>query len=125
MIYLDTHVVIWLYAGLTEKFNSQARTLINQHELLISPIVHLEIQYLYEVGRIAADSETIITDLKQRIGLRTCHIPFEDVVARATNLAWTRDPFDRLIVAQAQVGRGLLLTKDEIILKHFPNAIWP
>ncbi len=125
MIYLDTHVVVWLYAGLTEQFSPQARSLINQHELLISPIVHLEIQYLYETGRITVDSGTIITDMNQRIGLRTCDIPFGEVIARAVSLAWTRDPFDRLMVAQAQAGQGLLLTKDETIRNHFSNAVWP
>ena len=48
MIYLDTHVVVWLYAGLTEKFSDPTRELINSHEITISPIVRLELQYLYE-----------------------------------------------------------------------------
>ena len=67
MIYLDTHVVIWLYADLVERFSPRARALINQNDLLISPIVRLEMQYLYEIGRITVDSETILSDLKQSI----------------------------------------------------------
>ncbi len=125
MIYLDTHVVIWLYAGLEEKFSQQARALINQHDLLISPIVRLEVQYLYEVGRITVDARAIIDDLEERIGLQICDAPFDQVVSRSMALSWTRDPFDRLIVAQAQVGWEPLLTKDETIRSHFPNAIWP
>lgn len=49
MIYLDTHVVVWLYAGLTAKLSDLAKLLINKHELYISPIVRLELQYLYEI----------------------------------------------------------------------------
>ena len=125
MIYLDTHVVIWLYAGLVEKFTPQARALINESDLLISPIVGLELQYLHELHWITVDSSTIIADLEHRIGLRICDAPFGDVVARALALSWTRDPFDRLIVAQAQTRQSPLLTKDATILARFPEALWP
>jgi len=124
LIYLDTHVVVWLYAGLTEPFSAQARNLINEHDLLISPIVRLELQYLYEIGRITVPSDAIIEDLGQRIGLDVCSLPFEKVVGRALAYAWTRDPFDRLIVAQAETGGGLLLTKDRAILQNAPHAVW-
>ena len=125
MIYLDTHVVIWLYADLAEKFSPHARLLINENDLLISPIVSLEIQYLYEVNRITVGSNAIISDLKQRIGLRICDAPFGEVTAQAIALSWTRDPFDRLIVAQAKVRGSPLLTKDEMILARFEDAVWP
>ena len=125
MIYLDTHVVVWLYAGLAEKFSPQARALINKNDLLISPIIGLELQYLYEIDRIAVESSVIIADLERRIGLRVCDAPFDQVVTRAIALPWTRDPFDRLIVAQAQVGESPLLTKDGTILARFPDAVWP
>ncbi|MCB8766407.1 hypothetical protein [Planktothrix agardhii] len=39
MIYLDTHVVVWLYAGLTDKLSNLAKSLINTHDLYISPMV--------------------------------------------------------------------------------------
>ncbi len=124
MIYLDTHVVIWLYADLAERFSPRARALINQNDLLISPIVRLEMQYLYEIGRITVDSETILSDLKQSIGLQLCDLPFDDVVSRSINISWTRDPFDRLIIAQAMAGHGQLLTKDKTILDKFSDAVW-
>lgn len=124
MIYLDTHAVVWLYAGLTEPFSRQARSFINEHDLLISPVVQLEMQYLYEIGRLTVDSPTITVDLERRLGLHVCDLSFSAVVGRALNLSWTRDPFDRLIVAQAEVGEGLLLTKDRNILQHFAQAVW-
>ena len=35
LIYLDTHLVVWLYAGLTSKLSDRAKHLINEHELYI------------------------------------------------------------------------------------------
>lgn len=43
MIYLDTHVVVWLYAFGAEKLSKRARELMEQpSSLLISPMVLLE-----------------------------------------------------------------------------------
>jgi PIN domain nuclease of toxin-antitoxin system len=36
---------------------------------------------------------------------------------------WTRDPFDRLIVANAK-GFAWLISADEAIRKHYPRAVW-
>jgi len=37
---------------------------------------------------------------------------------------WTRDPFDRLIVAHAAANDARLLTKDEKIRRHYKRAVW-
>jgi len=49
LIYLDTHIVVWLYTGLLEKFSQSIQTILNENEILISPIVRLELAYLYEI----------------------------------------------------------------------------
>ncbi len=40
------------------------------------------------------------------------------------DLTWTRDPFDRWIVATAKLHRSPLITKDEKIQHHYADAIW-
>lgn len=124
MIYLDTHVVVWLYAGETDRFSADARQLIEANELLISPVVLLELEYLYEIGRISVGALAITEDLTQRIGLRLCQKDFSAVVRQALSLQWTRDPFDRLLVAQAALADSLLLSKDQIIHANYANARW-
>jgi PIN domain nuclease of toxin-antitoxin system len=124
MIYLDTHILLWLYAGLLERFTSRGRELLEQSELLISPCVKLELQYLYEIGRTTVPAGRIIDDLSEQIGLYVCDIPFDTVINRAIALNWTRDPFDRLIAAQA-LCRGIpLLTKDKSIRRRLKSAVW-
>jgi len=124
LIYLDTHVVVWLYAGLENKFTPFAKTLINHHDLLISPVVRLELQYLYEIQRLTEPANTIVADLVSRIGLRSCEKPFNAVVDQALTIGWTRDPFDRLLVAHAGLNQNVLLTKDTTILTHYALAKW-
>ena len=69
MIYPDTHVVVWLYAGEIKKLTKQARDLINGHEVIISSVVRLELQYLFEIQRIRDEANEIVLDLSDRICL--------------------------------------------------------
>ncbi|HFQ94600.1 MAG TPA: PIN domain-containing protein [Anaerolineae bacterium] len=124
MIYLDTHIVVWLYAGLKEKFSLPAKKLINENDLYVSPIVRLELQYLYEIQRITVDSRIVIADLSSRIALQVCDNNFNAIVGLATEFSWTRDPFDRLIVANASLHDNILVSKDRNILAHYPHARW-
>jgi PIN domain nuclease of toxin-antitoxin system len=124
MIYLDTHVVVWLYGGLVAEFSPTASAAIEGNELLISPMVRLELRYLHETGRITVPPAKVIGALERDLGLAICPQPFSLVVRQAEQVGWTRDPFDRLIVGQAEAGAFPLLTRDELIRKHFANAIW-
>ena len=68
-VFIDTHVVIWLFLGAITKLPQKVQTLIESNDLCISPIVILEIQYLKEIGRINVASNEIISDLQAKIGL--------------------------------------------------------
>ncbi|WP_017749710.1 PIN domain-containing protein [Scytonema hofmannii] len=83
MIYLDTHVVAWLYSGLTDKLTDIAKTLINENEVYISEIVRLELQYLYEIKRIKDKPDLIIAHLSNQIGLQICERSFNDIISMA------------------------------------------
>jgi len=124
LIYLDTHVVVWLYAGKIKKLSEQARGLINDHEIIISPGVRLELQYLFEIQRVTDEANEIVADLSGRIGLKMCDKSFDTIVSGALDLPWTRDPFDRIIVANATINHNILVTKDQNILENYEKAIW-
>lgn len=124
LIYLDTHVVAWLYAGELEGIPATARERIEANDLWISPAVQLELSLLFEIGRTTAPADTVITALHREIGLAVCDLPFSEVVTAASIVHWTRDPFDRLIVGQAEARQAPLLTKDRLIRQHFSLAVW-
>jgi PIN domain nuclease of toxin-antitoxin system len=123
--YLDTHVVAWLYEGLIEKLSATATRAIEQSTLLVSPMVELELQYLHEIGRLTVPSDTIFNALQEEIGLKRTDVPLDAIIAIAKILTWTRDVFDRLIVATAMVTReARLITKDTTIRQHSKVALW-
>jgi len=122
--YLDTHVVAWLYAGQIEQLGTGARERVEQDDLLISPAVVLELEYLKEIGRLKAAAPKIIGELAEDIGLRVCELPFSKIVECALAEKWIRDPFDRLIVGHAKANEAPLVTKDAKIRQHYRRAVW-
>ena len=123
-MYLDTHVVIWLYQKDEERISSLARELIESRDLLVSPMVLLELEYLFETGKTKADAAEIYDYLHDTIQIDVCSKPFGAVVKKAIGMKWTRDQFDRLITAQAALGESTLLTKDDTIRTNYANAVW-
>ena len=124
-IYLDTHVIIWLYVDERNKLSNFAQSIISKnYDLICSPLVKLELQYLYEIGRITDSPDVILTDLADRIGLHLCDKSFSAIINCALSITWTRDVFDRLIVANAMVNENILLSKDHKILENYTHARW-
>ena len=64
MYFLDTHIILWLYQLSLELLSEEAKKAIEENDIFVSPIVVLELQYLFEIGRIRDDSQTIIEYLR-------------------------------------------------------------
>jgi PIN domain nuclease of toxin-antitoxin system len=123
LIYIDTHIAVWLCAGVVGKLSDKAKDLLNSHEIRISPIVRLELQYLYEIKRVTLPANDIVADLSHSIGLKVCDKDFNAVIHRAITLTWTRDPFDRIIVAHALLNEDYLVTMDQTMLGNYTKSI--
>ena len=87
-------------------------------------MVELERALLHETGRLVPKAAEIVSDLKHRIGLRVCDLPFPEIVASAALQDWTRDPFDRVIVGHAAAKGQPLATRDRRMRDHYDRAFW-
>ena len=123
--YLDTNVVVWLAQDALTRISPRAQQALEDADLLVSPMVLIELEYLYEVQRIRVPSQDILTKLQHEIGLRVCDLPFSSVAGMALGEKWTRDPFDRTIVAQAKAnGLAPLISADGEIQQHYIRTVW-
>lgn len=122
--YLDTHVVAWLYAGRVDLLPAAVRDRLEEEELMISPMVLLELEYLFESGKVREGPAPLLHALGGEIGLKVCPLPFPRVEAAARRLSWTRDPFDRLIAGHAQAAGRPLVTRDRSLRHHLEEAVW-
>ncbi len=114
----------WLYEGAERRIPAAARNLIESEEAFVSPIVELELTYLYEVGRVTEPAATPLAGLAKTIGVQVSDTSVGALVRAATDLTWTRDPFDRMIAAHAIVADVPLVTADRTILDNLPLATW-
>lgn len=123
--YLDTNVVFYLIHGDLKRLTQRAQQALERYDLLVSPMVMLELDYLYEAKRIVATGEVILAELYQSIDLRLCSLPFDRIVRTAAKEGWTRDTFDRLIVSNAKANDNApLISSDALIASHYPKTIW-
>lgn len=125
MIHVDTHVAVWTHLGQTRRLTQAARKALGTEPMRFSPMLRLELQLLHETGRLPASSPVaVIHDLVKDFGATESQANWSDVVDLAHSLSWTRDPFDRLIVANAAIDGARLITADNEIVDHFDGAVW-
>ena len=124
MVFLDTHIVAWLYDNKMKFLSKKAIETLEKEELFISPLVILELEYLYEIKKIKVRAHTIIEFLVKNIALKIDNTNLLDIINMAIKETWTRDPFDRLIVAQAKYNDAQIISKDEKIRQNYPKSIF-
>ena len=124
IVYLDTHIVVWLYAGLKNKLTENAKKTIEDCDVFISQMVRLELQYLFEIGRIKVKPSKIIKSLSKSINLKITDCPLNKIMDEALKIDWTRDVFDRLLTAEAKTKQSNFITADEDIRVNYSQAIW-
>lgn len=123
--YLDTHVVIWLCENKVAKLSPAALDAINNNDLLISPAVLIELNFLQQIGRVIRNPLDLAKQLRTQLNVRVCDHSFPDLAETALFESWTRDPFDLLIVAHAKANNySMLVTQDEKIRQNYPKAVW-
>ena len=112
---LDTHVLIWLLEG-DERLGVEARAAMAR-----APDVHVSAASLWEIaikvelGRLQAPDD--LPEVVRRAGLQRLPVTGEHAwsVQGVAGLPH-RDPFDRLLVAQASVEGLSLVTADRALL---------
>lgn len=123
MIHLDTHVAVGLRSG-DKKRLRPVRAMLERDDLRLSPFVVLELQALFEIGRLRENGRWIAERLAEDHGVLVHDGGLGEAASRALDLSFTRDPYDRLIAAHALASGASLLTVDETLLAHVSCARW-
>lgn len=117
---LDTHLLLWA-AGEPERLSKQARALIENpdNELLFSAASLWEVAIKRGLGRedFRVDARLLRRGLLDN-GYGELPIISDHVVATESLPAIHRDPFDRILVAQATVEGITLLTIDSLVTQY-------
>lgn len=121
---LDTHLLLWA-AGQPEKLSATAQALVQEpaNQLVFSSASIWEITIKNRLGRsdFSVDPRRLWRMLLAN-GYRELMVSGEHAIAVDDLPFLHKDPFDRILVAQAQVESLLLVTADHVLAEYGPNV---
>ena len=122
---LDTHLLLWA-AGQPHKLPAHAQELLEdpQSSLAFSPASLWEVVIKRGLGR----ADFRVDPRRLRRGLldadyRELAISSEHVLAVGRLPALHKDPFDRILIAQAEVEGAILVTTDELVAQYASDSV--
>jgi PIN domain nuclease of toxin-antitoxin system len=115
-VLLDTHLLLWAL-GSPSKLSKKARQRIDSGEVFASAASIWEISIKCALGKLAANPAQILAGI-EAAGFN--HLPIMGAhAAKVIELPSVhKDPFDRLLIAQARVEPMMLLTDDETLGRY-------
>ncbi len=124
---LDTHVFLWWLAQ-PDRLSEHALDILRDksHELYFSAASAWEIAIKMRLGKLTLpDSPSRIIPRQLELdGIETLPVQLSHALHTAALPLHHRDPFDRLLVAQAQLEKLPILTADPIIAVYGVQVIW-
>jgi len=117
-ILVDTHCWLWM-VGEPGRLSSRVRELLRgaENELLLSAASAWEIAIKHSIGRLElpGDPADVVPDWMRRTGVTALPVLHSHALRVASLPPHHADPFDRLLVAQAQLERAPILTADRAL----------
>jgi PIN domain nuclease of toxin-antitoxin system len=113
---LDTHLLLWAL-GSPARLPERARELIMNEEVFVSAASIWEIGIKAALGKLHADPAEVLATLEPA-GFKELPVTGTHAAGVARLPAHHRDPFDRLLVAQALTEPMRLLTNDSALAAY-------
>ncbi len=124
---LDTHALLWWLLD-SPALSAPARAALSnsQQRVLVSAACGWELATKYRLGKLP-QAEDIVANLgtylrKQRFD--TLPISMDHAVAAGRLPGPHRDPFDRMLMAQAQLDRLRVVTADPVFTEYGLSVLW-
>ena len=123
IVLLDTHALIWAIED-NRRLSAAARSIIvdSRNIVLASAISGWEIAMKKAIGRLSAPDD--LEEAVEAAGFTKRSITFADARRVGGLPAHHRDPFDRMLVAQALEDAVPIVTRDPAIARYGVQTIW-
>jgi PIN domain nuclease of toxin-antitoxin system len=124
---LDTHAFIW-WDSESSKLSSQALAFCQDraNTVLLSVASIWEMQIKLQLGKLRLNLPLakVIESQQQTNGIEVLPIILSHVLELDSLPAYHRDPFDRLLIAQARVEDAVLISNDPIFTDYSVKLLW-
>lgn len=124
---LDTTVFVWSLME-PEKLNEHAFKILedDSHEMFLSAVTSWEIVIKSAIGKMKLPKEPdqFVAEALGRFSIQPISITHTHSFAVSELNLYHRDPFDRMLIAQARSEDMVLMTVDSIIAKYPVKTLW-
>jgi PIN domain nuclease of toxin-antitoxin system len=124
---VDTHALLWWLFD-DPKLSSAARSAIvaPDNEIVVSAASAWEIATKHRLGRLphAGDVPDRLPDYLRRSRFSVLHISLEHALAAGALPGPHKDPFDRMLVAQARIENLAIATIDRVFQDYGVAVVW-
>jgi len=120
-ILLDTHIALWAVAG-SRRLSREAKDLILSADTVFvsaATLWEIAIKHALRKASMPVSSQEALTAFRDA-GYELLDIRPEHACAVEQLSSWHRDPFDRMLVAQALLEPITLVTADEMVSRYSP-----
>lgn len=119
---LDTHIVLWWRQN-SQRLGGEARRAIEEaDQVLISAASAWEVAIKTTIGRLRLKDP--FAELVERSGFQELRICFHHAEQLKSLPVHHADPFDRMLIAQAQVEDLVLVTHDRKFQPYDVSVVW-
>ncbi len=122
-VLLDTHALLWWVTD-DPRLSDAARDAILTAEVAVSVVSLWEIEIKRGLRRIDVDTRELIREVSQTEGFRMLEIRPTHVLTLSELPVLHKDPFDRMLIAQALRDRLTLVSRDEAIHRYQIHVAW-
>ena len=124
---LDTHAFLWWVAG-NERLSMTARRAIadDANAVLVSAASAWEVATKFRIGKLA-EAAALALDISGRIadqGFEELSISVADGARAGALPGHHRDPFDRILIAQALARNVVLVSNEAIFDRYAVRRLW-
>lgn len=126
-ILLDTHTFIWWDSHAAKLSRKALECCQAQNNTLLLSVVSVwEIQIKHQLGKLTLKMplRDILETQQRDNGIRILPIAVEHILALEELPMHHRDPFDRLLIAQAKTEQLMLLSCDPIFQSYPVQVMW-
>jgi PIN domain nuclease of toxin-antitoxin system len=124
---LDTHAFIW-WDSESSKLSPQALAFCQDrtNTVLLSVASIWEMQIKLQLGKLSLDLPLakVIESQQQTNGIEVLPIILSHVLELDSLPAYHKDPFDRLLIAQARIEDAVLVSNDQVFTNYSIKLLW-
>ena len=124
---LDTHVFLWWIAGDLRLSNKAVKVISEaDNRLFLSAASGWEIAIKTKLGKLQIDGDvtSFIIEQMRLNSIEQLPVMLSHALHVSTLEVLHRDPFDRLLIAQAQLERMPILTGDQYVTIYPVETVW-